>query len=176
MIVSVANHLPGARHSIKHVGSTSNPPTTPRHSVKEQHRARICILILLMKHFLRRAFVSLAATCRLYLLDWLLGNADRLACQPLNWRGNPENLRFCTRGPLAGRMVAIDAVVQRRPPGDFPVVCSVQKGALLHPILLCKDQRHQLQSYEFDTGWHAIIYMSDLDVMLASRHNACKTI
>ena len=58
------------------------------------------------------------AACRLYLLDWLLGNADRLPCQPLNWRGNPENLRFCTGGPLAGRMVAIDAVVQRRPPGE----------------------------------------------------------
>ena len=47
----------------------------------------------------------------------LLGNPDRLACPALGWRGNPDNLRYCTQPPVAGRMVAIDAVVQRRPPG-----------------------------------------------------------
>lgn len=65
--------------------------------------------------------INEAQTSRLFLLDWLLGNPDRLPCHSLNWRGNPENLRFCSGGPLAGRMVAIDAVVQRRPPGIMQV-------------------------------------------------------
>lgn len=55
---------------------------------------------------------------RLFLLDMLLGNADRLPCATLGWRGNPHNVLFCTAGAHAGRMVAIDSAVQRRPPGD----------------------------------------------------------
>ena len=54
---------------------------------------------------------------RLFLLDMLLGNADRLPCAALGWRGNPHNILFCTAGAHAGRMVAIDSAVQRRPPG-----------------------------------------------------------
>lgn len=55
---------------------------------------------------------------RLFLLDMLLGNADRLPCAALGWRGNPHNILFCTAGAHAGRMVAIDSAVQRRPPGE----------------------------------------------------------
>ncbi|CAL8468092.1 g7631 [Coccomyxa elongata] len=54
---------------------------------------------------------------RLFLLDMLLGNADRLPCEALGWRGNPHNVLFCDSGVHAGRMVAIDSAVQRRPPG-----------------------------------------------------------
>lgn len=56
---------------------------------------------------------------RLFTLDMLLGNADRLHCRELAWRGNPENILYATAGRWAGRAVAIDAVVQRRPPGGL---------------------------------------------------------
>jgi len=56
---------------------------------------------------------------RLIALDMLLGNADRLQCQSLGWRGNPGNVIYATAGRSAGRLVAIDAVVQRRPPGGL---------------------------------------------------------
>ncbi|KAG7668281.1 hypothetical protein Ndes2526B_g00995 [Nannochloris sp. 'desiccata'] len=56
---------------------------------------------------------------RLFALDTLLGNADRLSCQALGWRGNPENILCATSGRWEGRLVAIDAVVQRRPPGGL---------------------------------------------------------
>lgn len=56
---------------------------------------------------------------RLFALDMLLGNADRLKCQSLGWRGNPGNILYATDGPGARRLVAIDAVVQRRPPGGL---------------------------------------------------------
>ncbi len=67
-------------------------------------------------------------TRRLFLLDMLLGNPDRLPCEALGWRGNPHNILYCCGGAHAGRMVAIDSAVQRRPPGahgshtlaDFP--------------------------------------------------------
>jgi hypothetical protein len=48
---------------------------------------------------------------RLFCLDMLLGNADRLPCDALGWRGNPANLLFASVGRWAGRPVAIDAVV-----------------------------------------------------------------
>jgi atypical dual specificity phosphatase len=54
---------------------------------------------------------------RLFLLDMLLGNPDRLPCEALGWRGNPHNILFAVAGARAGRMVAIDSAVQRRPPG-----------------------------------------------------------
>ncbi|KAL4436854.1 hypothetical protein ABPG75_003993 [Micractinium tetrahymenae] len=56
---------------------------------------------------------------RLFTLDMLLGNADRLHCRELGWRGNPENIIYATAGRWAGRAVAIDAVVQRRPSGGL---------------------------------------------------------
>eukprot|EP00891_Asterochloris_glomerata_P005709 jgi/Astpho2/5709/Aster-02947 len=54
---------------------------------------------------------------RLLLLDMLLGNPDRFPCEALGWRGNPNNVLYCSHGRLQGRLVAIDACVQRRPPG-----------------------------------------------------------
>ena len=54
---------------------------------------------------------------RLVILDMLLGNSDRLKCEALGWRGNPENVLCATSGRWEERLVAIDAVVQRRPPG-----------------------------------------------------------
>ena len=55
----------------------------------------------------------------------LLGNPDRLPCEALGWRGNPHNILYCQGGSHAGRMVAIDSAVQRRPPGmpATPICC-----------------------------------------------------
>ena len=57
----------------------------------------------------------LPAACRalgrLFALDLLLGNADRLPIQSLGWRGNPGNTIWAH-----GRCVPIDAAVARRPP------------------------------------------------------------
>jgi hypothetical protein len=52
-------------------------------------------------------------------LDMILGNADRLACDRLGWPGNPSNLIYGTNGRLAGKIVCIDAVVQRKPPHNL---------------------------------------------------------
>ncbi|CAJ1356470.1 unnamed protein product [Effrenium voratum] len=49
---------------------------------------------------------------RLFTLDLLLGNADRLPIQSLGWRGNPRNVLW----GVGGRCVPIDAAVTRRPP------------------------------------------------------------
>ena len=48
---------------------------------------------------------------RLFVLDLLLGNPDRLPSQSLQWRGNPSNVIWSGTG-----CVPIDAVVARRPP------------------------------------------------------------
>ena len=37
--------------------------------------------------------------CRLFLLDMVLGNADRFPCEALGWRGNPNNILYCSSGP-----------------------------------------------------------------------------
>ena len=60
---------------------------------------------------------TLCRQSRLFLLDMLLGNPDRLPCETLGWRGNPHNILYACSGARAGRMVAIDSAVQRRPPG-----------------------------------------------------------
>ena len=62
---------------------------------------------------------QLVLLCRLFLLDMLLGNPDRMPCEALGWRGNPHNIMYCRGGTHAGRMVAIDSAVQRRPPGKL---------------------------------------------------------
>ena len=64
-------------------------------------------------------------TCRLLLLDMVLGNQDRLPLDSLGWRGNPGNLLFCPRGEFRDRTVAIDSLVQRRPPGALSLFDSV---------------------------------------------------
>ena len=38
--------------------------------------------------------------CRLLLLDMLLGNPDRFPCEALGWRGNPNNVLYCSHGRL----------------------------------------------------------------------------
>ncbi|KAG1666974.1 hypothetical protein FOA52_004257 [Chlamydomonas sp. UWO 241] len=54
---------------------------------------------------------------RMFLLDMVLGNADRLPSIDLGWRGNPNNIMHGAQGSkMAGRAVAIDSCVQRRPP------------------------------------------------------------
>lgn len=56
---------------------------------------------------------------RLLLLDCVLGNADRLPCRRLGWRGNAGNCLFASSGTrYSSRLVAIDCVVRRRPPGN----------------------------------------------------------
>jgi hypothetical protein len=45
------------------------------------------------------------------------GNADRMSCPELGWRGNANNLLYAQSGSRhAGRAVAIDSCVARRPP------------------------------------------------------------
>lgn len=56
---------------------------------------------------------------RLFALDMLLGNADRLTCEALGWRGNSGNILWSTSGRLGKRVVAIDSSVSRRPPGGL---------------------------------------------------------
>ena len=69
--------------------------------------------------------------CRLLLLDMVLGNQDRLAVEALSWRGNSQNMMFCHRGEFQNRTVAIDSLVQRRPPGkplNSPCIRAVCKA------------------------------------------------
>jgi hypothetical protein len=49
-------------------------------------------------------------------LDIILGNPDRLCVKRLGWPGNPHNILFGRGGRFDGRVVCIDAVVQRKPP------------------------------------------------------------
>ena len=59
---------------------------------------------------------------RVFVLDALLANPDRLQCRALGWRGNPGNLLFGVAGTGTGAgerirtVVAIDQAVPRRPP------------------------------------------------------------
>lgn len=68
----------------------------------------------------RRLDQTLEDVGRLFALDMLLGNADRLPCEALGWRGNQGNVMYASSlGRMAGRLVAIDAAVSRRPPGGL---------------------------------------------------------
>ena len=73
---------------------------------------------------------------RLFLLDMLLGNPDRLPCEALGWRGNPHNILYATAGGRAGRMVAIDSAVQRRPPGAH-LLCITQRVCKRYMCTTC---------------------------------------
>ena len=68
--------------------------------------------------------VTLPSHGRLFLVDMLLGNPDRLPCEALAWRGNPANVLWAMGGVHAHRLVAIDSAVQRRPPGACQTLCS----------------------------------------------------
>lgn len=57
---------------------------------------------------------------RLFALDMLLGNSDRLKSDAMGWKkGNPGNVLWASAGRWQGRLVAIDAVVQWQPPGTI---------------------------------------------------------
>lgn len=59
------------------------------------------------------ALASAAALGRLFVLDLVLANPDRLPCSSLGWRGNPNNLRWS----IAERSIrGIDHTLARRPP------------------------------------------------------------
>eukprot|EP00930_Biecheleria_cincta_P069110 TRINITY_DN56892_c0_g1_i1.p1 TRINITY_DN56892_c0_g1~~TRINITY_DN56892_c0_g1_i1.p1 ORF type:complete len:693 (-),score=150.86 TRINITY_DN56892_c0_g1_i1:130-2157(-) len=58
---------------------------------------------------------SCRALGRLWVLDLLLGNLDRLPVKSLNWRGNPGNVLWHSDSE-SSRCVPIDAAVARRPP------------------------------------------------------------
>lgn len=61
------------------------------------------------------ACLPVCLVLRLYNLP--SGNADRMPCPELGWRGNPNNLLYAQPGCRhAGRAVAIDSCVARRPP------------------------------------------------------------
>ncbi len=94
------------------------------------HHARDALMSSVCKE---DVYNQLRPLCRLFLLDMLLGNPDRMPCEALGWRGNPHNIMYCRGGAHAGRMVAIDSAVQRRPPGTalagFPY-CSALSGVI----------------------------------------------
>ncbi|GIM08174.1 hypothetical protein Vretimale_12277 [Volvox reticuliferus] len=81
---------------------------------------------------------------RLFLLDAVLGNADRLPCGDLCWRGNPNNVLFGRAGSrCAAHIVAIDSCVQRRPPAAR--VCAEDAGVDRLAQLLLTDQDFTLE-------------------------------
>ncbi|KAK9806465.1 hypothetical protein WJX73_010630 [Symbiochloris irregularis] len=65
------------------------------------------------------ALQTAAQLGRLFALDMLLGNADRLPCEALAWRGNLANIMWASAGLHSGNVTAIDSLVQRRPPGGL---------------------------------------------------------
>ena len=72
-----------------------------------------CSGIIVKGHVELHIFVM----CRMFALDMLLGNPDRLPCEALAWRGNLANIMFAWGGHHSAHVVAIDSLVQRRPPG-----------------------------------------------------------
>lgn len=74
----------------------------------------------------KRAEDNANALGRVFVLDMLLANPDRLPCSRLMWRGNPGNLLYGRAGPGDGdgaaakggekSVVVIDQAVPRRPP------------------------------------------------------------
>ena len=49
---------------------------------------------------LSKGYHRARCVCRLLLLDMLLGNPDRFPCEALGWRGNPNNVLYCSHGRL----------------------------------------------------------------------------
>ncbi len=97
--------------------SARGPPAGSQPVLWPSKTSLFHILLWTSSVFKRRARAR-----RLFLLDMLLGNADRLPCEALGWRGNAQNALYASAGRAAGRLVAIDSAVQRRPPGR-PVRC-----------------------------------------------------
>ncbi|CAE7469986.1 Dual specificity protein phosphatase PHS1 [Symbiodinium microadriaticum] len=76
---------------------------------------------------------------RLFILDLLLGNADRLPLHSLGWRGNPGNVLWSD-----GRCVPIDAVVARRPPKLLVREMDQKAAWLLELVLLDRASAQQV--------------------------------
>eukprot|EP00913_Durusdinium_trenchii_P024375 g22884.t1 len=87
---------------------------------------------------------NLSSAChalgRLFTLDLLLGNADRLPLQSLSWRGNPRNVLFSA----GGRCVPIDAAVARRPPKLLVRDMDQKAARLLELALLDRRSCHEV--------------------------------
>lgn len=88
---------------------------------------------------------STRALGRLFLLDLILGNADRLPMKSLGWRGNPANLLW--RSGTIGKQsccVPIDAVVARRPPKMFVQAADEKVHYWLELVLLDRSSAYRL--------------------------------
>jgi len=87
-----------------------------------------------------RLTASTSALGRLFVLDALLGNADRLPIKSLNWRGNPSNILWSSRASgsnAEGRLcVPIDATVARRPPKMLVQEADQNVDCVLELVLL----------------------------------------
>jgi len=94
---------------------------------------------------------------RLFVLDLLLGNADRLPIKSLNWRGNPSNVLWSSQrnspcsdankdsgAPAGGQCVPIDAVVARRPPKLLVQEIDQKAAGLIELMLLERRTAHQV--------------------------------
>eukprot|EP00927_Polykrikos_kofoidii_P056756 TRINITY_DN50834_c0_g1_i1.p1 TRINITY_DN50834_c0_g1~~TRINITY_DN50834_c0_g1_i1.p1 ORF type:complete len:808 (+),score=128.77 TRINITY_DN50834_c0_g1_i1:63-2486(+) len=76
---------------------------------------------------------------RLFVLDALLGNADRLSVKSLGWRGNSSNVIWrndSIPGSSGGSCAPIDAVVSRRPPKQMVQEIDQKVRCLLELTLL----------------------------------------
>ena len=107
--------------------------------------------------------------------DQLLGNSDRLPCDELGWRGNPENVMFAHSGRWSGRLVAIDAVVQRRPPGGL---VSAEVGMPLGLDLAlwsgCLELVASLRGRRLAAGSRVISSSKSCAVVLPAQDAACE--
>mmetsp|Transcript_27287 Transcript_27287/g.49389 ORF Transcript_27287/g.49389 Transcript_27287/m.49389 type:complete len:521 (+) Transcript_27287:502-2064(+) len=90
---------------------------------------------------------NLAASCRdlgrLFALDLLLGNSDRLPVKSLNWRGNPGNILWKQTGG-SSRCVPIDAAVARRPPKMLVQDMDQKAACTLELVLLDRASAQQV--------------------------------
>lgn len=85
---------------------------------------------------------------RLFVLDLLLGNADRLPVKSLNWRGNPSNILWSAADdsePGGGCCcVPIDATVARRPPKLLVQEADQRADEILELVLLDRRTAQQV--------------------------------
>merc|ERR1719440_2056920 len=90
---------------------------------------------------------SARALGRLFVLDVLLGNADRLPIKSLMWRGNPSNVLWSnphSRNHVSGHCTPIDAIVARRPPKLLVQEIDQKEDSLLELALLDRQAAQQV--------------------------------
>eukprot|EP00931_Biecheleriopsis_adriatica_P072731 TRINITY_DN47146_c0_g1_i1.p1 TRINITY_DN47146_c0_g1~~TRINITY_DN47146_c0_g1_i1.p1 ORF type:complete len:680 (+),score=196.20 TRINITY_DN47146_c0_g1_i1:106-2145(+) len=86
---------------------------------------------------------SCRALGRLFVLDLMLGNSDRLPLNSLNWRGNPGNVLWqACEG--SSRCVPIDAAVARRPPKMLVRDMDEKASCLLELVQLDRATCHKV--------------------------------